>query len=251
MRRPNEDAMTNLSGAFQGMTNLIGSSVLPMFTSWVNSLADGIVFVRTFATTLTGNWDQIKSGISDVHDSTLTLVTNFGGHVWEIMKSYASILWQPYIQAAQFAWDQIRFHVVAPVWNAIGRDVVTLVNKVIAQFNALSSYVGFTIDQIDFSRLTTDAPKTLAERWDEGVESVLRNIQRMVRSKYMVYSFHSFWAQLSGGALYALERKVSHGPTYPIYRRLPRRSLPLHRALPPIRHQPPHRLQVGATGPQA
>ena len=25
-----------------------------------------------------------------------------------------------------------------------------------------------------------------------------------VRSRYMVYSFHSFWEQLSGGALYAL-----------------------------------------------
>ena len=174
-----EDAMTNLSGAFKGMTNFIGSSVLPVFTDWINSVAGGIVFVRTFTTTLTGSWDQVKSGVSEVLDSTLTLVSNFGGHVWEIMKASAQIIWQPHLQAAQFVWDQIRFHIVAPVWNAIGQDVVGLVNKIIAQFNDVAGMVGVSIGTIDFTPLSTDAPKTLSERWDEGVENVLRNIARI------------------------------------------------------------------------
>ena len=174
-----EDAMTNLSGAFKGMTNFIGSSVLPVFTEWINSVAGGIVFVRTFTSTMTGSWDQVKSGVSEVLDSTLTLVSNFSGHVWEIMKASAQIIWQPHIQAAQFVWDQIRFHIVVPVWNAIGQDVVGLVNKIIAQFNDVAGMVGVSIGSIDFTPLSTDAPKTLSERWDEGVENVLRNIARI------------------------------------------------------------------------
>ena len=171
--------MTNLSGAFKGMTNFIGSSVLPVFTEWINSVAGGIVFVRTFTSTLTDSWDEVKSGVSEVLDSSLTLVSNFSGHVWEIMKASAQIIWQPYIQAAQFVWDQIRFHIVAPVWNAIGQDVVDLVNKIIAQFNNVAGMVGVSIGAIDFTPLSTDAPKTLSERWDEGVENVLRNIARI------------------------------------------------------------------------
>ena len=74
-----------------------------------------------------------------------------------------------------------------------------------------------------------------------------------VRSRYMVYrsiQVHGLQFRpplgISRRCSHALERNLSHGPTDAFHRRLPRGLLPLFRAVPSLRHQPSHRLQVGA-----
>ena len=174
-----EDALTNMQGAVSALGDNLGSVLLPTFTAWINTLAGGVAMAGGFTKSLIDNYDAIKQGFADTASAILTAAVNFGKNLFDIYANVAEIVWQPLIKFAQFAFDHIRFHVIAPVWNAIGQDVVGVLNGIITEFNSFSDKVGFSIDHIDFTPLSTDAPKTISERWDEGVATVLANIDNI------------------------------------------------------------------------
>jgi hypothetical protein len=53
------------------------------------------------------------------------------------------------------------------------------INGIIRSFNSLAEVIGVSIDEIDFTPMTVDAPKSFQDRWAEGTAEVRQSFGRV------------------------------------------------------------------------
>ena len=166
-----EDAMTNLSGAWTAGSQALAIELLPKFTEWINKLASGMVFMTGFSKTLRASFAQWVSGAEATFDQISVAWNNWNRTTEEMAKTAAGALFEPIALAGRIIWEPIRY-AAGITWNEIGEDVTGLANSLIDQFNSFGEAVGLTIDNVDFSPMTVEAPRTLAEQWDQSQRNI-------------------------------------------------------------------------------
>jgi len=106
------------------------------------------------------------------------MFVNFHNGMTKIWKEAGKIIWEPFKQSFLALWDFIKMPLVSGI-NNIKLMFVKGANAIIEEFNNLGEIFGLTIDKIDFTPITVDAPKTFKERWAEGTENVGKGIDNI------------------------------------------------------------------------
>ena len=168
-----QGSMKLMDSVTESLQITLGNKFLPVLKSIVD---EGIIPAIGAVDHFLQNFGEIRAHFGQTITGLLTLAGHFIESIATIWWKGMQIVWQPWIQYAKFIFDHIRYHVIAPIWNGIGEDVVGLLNKLIDQANRVASTFGYSFDKIDFTPITTKAPKTMAERWEIGVGEVTRLI---------------------------------------------------------------------------
>ena len=117
--------------------------------------------------------DEFLGNIGGIFSAALNAVKVFAvgttgrGGMVGIIAEVATIIWEPLKQGFLAIWDAIKLPLVAGL-NFVSEAITGAINGIIREFNSLSKYIGITIDEIDFSPITVDAPRTFKDRWTEG-----------------------------------------------------------------------------------
>ena len=88
-----------------------------------------------------------------------------------ILTELAKMAWRPLEQGFLALWDLIRVPLIDGV-NFIQETFISGLNSVIREANKIGGVIGLSIEEIDFTPITTTAPKTFKERWAEGSADV-------------------------------------------------------------------------------
>lgn len=132
------DSLDELKAVFGSVSQRIGSALLPMFAAIIRALVD---------------------------------VATSVGDTGVILKEFGLIAFEPLRQGFAIAIDYIREGIVTVI-NFLGTRIETGINAIIGTFNEFGQAVGVTVDTIDFTPLTVDAPQTMSARWDESKRRV-------------------------------------------------------------------------------
>ena len=148
---------------------------------------DALTFIVSFKNTainilteLFNNADfaeEFLGNIGGIFAAAAGVVTTFAvgsdgkGGALGIIIELGKIIWKPLEQGFLAIWDVIKFPLVSGV-NFIQKTFTDGINAVIRQINSLGEVFGVTIDEIDFTPITVDAPKTFKERWEETTSSI-------------------------------------------------------------------------------
>ena len=191
-----EDAMLDLSTAFTGIKNTIGTQFLPVFSEAVGWFTQGVVAVGTFIESAGGISEMFQdvltmgsgfaegmgehidkvftdptyrstfvSNLTGVFESGLMMFSNFLTNTGTLVLAGANLIWQPIKAAALAIWDPIKNAAVAGL-NAMVDSALVPINGLIAGINKIGGAFGVTIEEIDWTPLTTTAPKSIEDRWD-------------------------------------------------------------------------------------
>jgi TP901 family phage tail tape measure protein len=98
---------------------------------------------------------------------TFAFGTSGNGGMVGIMIELAKVVWAPLEAGFLIIWDAIKIPLVNGI-NFMQQMFTAGINGIIRSFNSLASVIGVSIDEIDFTPLTVDAPKTAAKRWAES-----------------------------------------------------------------------------------
>ena len=132
------DSLDELKEVFGSVGQRIGVVLLPAFVLIIRGLVD------------------VATSVGD----TATILAEFGG-----------IAFEPLRQGFAIVIDYIRAGVIGVV-NFLGINVTAGINALIRTFNSFGEKVGITIDTIDFTPLTAEAPQEMSDRWDESKRRV-------------------------------------------------------------------------------
>ena len=103
--------------------------------------------------------------------STFAFGTSGSGGMVGILVELGKIVWAPLKQGFLAIWDAIKIPLVDGI-NFMSRMFTEGINGIIRSFNGLASVIGVSIEEIDFTPMTVEAPKTFKERWAEGTKEV-------------------------------------------------------------------------------
>tara|TARA_R110000751_G_scaffold29083_2_gene75271 strand:- start:22 stop:2808 length:2787 start_codon:yes stop_codon:yes gene_type:complete len=98
---------------------------------------------------------------------TFAFGTSGNGGMVGIIIELAKVVWAPLEAGFLIIWDAIKIPLVKGI-NFMQEMFTAGINGIIRSFNSLAEVIGVSIDEIDFTPLTVDAPKTAAERWAES-----------------------------------------------------------------------------------
>ena len=204
-----EDAMTNLSGAWSAGSQALGKELLPVITEWINRMASGMVWMTGFSKVFRASLGQWVTSAAAAFDETLVAWDNWNKTTELLAKTTAGVLFEPLALAGRIVWARIEY-AARISWNAIGEDVTWLVNEMINEFNRFGGRVGLVVDNIDFSPLTIEAPKTLREEWDASwlfIDNSLTEISRL--NKKASEDWERDWAKVGEGWNLTLSQMIA------------------------------------------
>ena len=198
-----QGALKGLSSATEGLMISVGEKLLPVltdlvkesiipavqsFNSWIGSIGRLNISLKVIGDSIvkfaTGAFKVVDAIFTDpnyrtkfmktingVFASAFTLLKNFVRNWGTIVLNWAGVVWEPVGQAFGMLWDYIKQE-AAEGWNKLGPVFADGINTIIKGINLVGEVFGTTIDEIDFTPITVDAPKTLEERWAETKENV-------------------------------------------------------------------------------
>lgn len=198
-----QGALKGLSSATEGLMISVGEDLLPIltrlvneavipavqkFNEWVGSLKGMNISLKVIGDAIvrfaTGAFKVVDAIFSDpnyrvkfmktingVFASAFTLLKNFVKNWSTIVLNWAGIVWEPVGQAFGMLWDYIK-QVAAEGWNKLGPVFTDGINTIIRGINLVGDVFGTTIDEIDFTPITVDAPRSIEDRWAETKENV-------------------------------------------------------------------------------
>jgi TP901 family phage tail tape measure protein len=211
-----DGAMTKLSSAMSEFGISVGETFLPIVTKIVDEFLipavtrtnefiasfggidtmfrDALTFVVGFKNTalnvlreLFNNpafAEEFLGNIGSVFSAALGVVSTFAfgttgrGGMVGIITELAKIVWAPLKQGFLAIWDAIKIPLVEGV-NFMQRMFTDGINGIIRSFNSLAEVIGVSIDEIDFTPMTVDAPKSFQDRWAEGTAEVRQSFGRV------------------------------------------------------------------------
>ena len=211
-----DGAMTKLSSAMSEFGISVGETFLPIVTKIVDEFLipavtrtnefiasfggidtmfrDALTFIVGFKNTalnilseLFNNAsfaEEFLGNIGSVFSAALGVVSTFAfgttgrGGMVGIITELAKIVWAPLKQGFLAIWDAIKIPLVEGV-NFMQRMFTDGINGIIRSFNSLAGIIGVSIDEIDFTPLTVDAPKSFQDRWSEGTAEVRESLGRV------------------------------------------------------------------------
>ena len=121
--------------------------------------------------------EEFLGNIGGIFQAALGVVTTFAfgtsgsGGMVGILTELGKIVWAPLKQGFLAIWDAIKVPLVDGI-NFMSRMFTEGINGIIRSFNGLASVIGVSIEEIDFTPMTVEAPKTFKERWAEGTKEV-------------------------------------------------------------------------------
>ena len=121
--------------------------------------------------------EEFLGNIGGIFQAALGVVTTFAfgtsgsGGMVGILTELGKIVWAPLKQGFLAIWDAIKIPLVDGI-NFMSRMFTEGINGIIRSFNGLAEVIGVSIDEIDFTPMTVEAPKTFKERWAEGTKEV-------------------------------------------------------------------------------
>ena len=121
--------------------------------------------------------EEFLGNIGGIFQAALGVVTTFAfgtsgsGGMVGILTELGKIVWAPLKQGFLAIWDAIKIPLVDGI-NFMSRMFTEGINGIIRSFNGLASVIGVSIEEIDFTPMTVEAPKTFKERWAEGTKEV-------------------------------------------------------------------------------
>jgi TP901 family phage tail tape measure protein len=131
----------------------------------------------SFAEEFLGNIGSVFSAALGVVSTFAFGTTGRGGMVG-IITELAKIVWAPLKQGFLAIWDAIKIPLVEGV-NFMQQMFTDGINGIIRSFNSLAEVIGVSIDEIDFTPMTVDAPKSFQDRWAEGTAEVRQSFNRI------------------------------------------------------------------------
>lgn len=198
-----QGALKGLSSATEGLMISVGENLLPIlttlvkdhvvpavqsFNNWVGSISrlnlslkvvgDAIVSFATGAFKVVDaiftdpNYrTKFMQTINGVFASAFTLLRNFVKNWGTIVLNWAGVVWEPVGQAFGMLWDHVK-QLAAAGWNSLGEQFTGGINAIIRQINSVGEIFGTTINEVDFTPITVDAPRSMEDRWAETKENV-------------------------------------------------------------------------------
>ncbi|MAB57681.1 MAG: phage tail tape measure protein [Aequorivita sp.] len=170
---PAMQATNNFIRSFGGFGEMF-KATKELFTAFVNTgknIFNELFSSPDFAEEFLGNLVGLfKAGAE--------MFVNFHNGMTKIWKEAGKIIWEPFKQSFLALWDFIKMPLVSGI-NNIKLMFVKGANAIIEEFNNLGEVFGLTIDKIDFTPITVEAPKTFKERWAEGTENVGNSIDKI------------------------------------------------------------------------
>jgi TP901 family phage tail tape measure protein len=130
--------------------------------------------------------EDFLGNLGEVFTASMRLVSNFAfgttgqGGMLGIIREVGKIVWEPFKQSFLALWDFLKVPLVNGI-NNVKEMFVNGANAIIEEFNNLGEVFGVTIDKIDFTPITVEAPKTFKERWAEGSENVGKSIDTIAK----------------------------------------------------------------------
>lgn len=200
-----DGAMTKLSSAMSEFGISVGETFLPIVTKIVDDFLipavtrtnefidsfggidtmfrDALTFIVGFKNTALNVLSELFNNasfaaeflgnIGGVFQAALGVVTTFAfgtsgsGGMRGIMIELAKVVWAPLEAGFLILWDAIKIPLVNGI-NWMQQMFTEGINGIIRGFNSLAEVIGVSIDEIDFTPLTVDAPKTISQRWAES-----------------------------------------------------------------------------------
>ena len=120
----------------------------------------------SFATDFLGNLGSVFLAAQKMQ-YTFAFGTSGNGGMVGIIIELAKVVWAPLEAGFLIIWDAIKIPLVNGI-NFMQQMFTAGINGIIRSFNSLASVIGVSIDEIDFTPLTVDAPKTMSQRWAES-----------------------------------------------------------------------------------
>ena len=128
--------------------------------------------------------EEFLGNIGGIFQAALGVVTTFAfgtsgsGGMVGILTELGKIVWAPLKQGFLAIWDAIKIPLVDGI-NFMSRMFTSGINGIIRSFNSLASVIGVSIEEIDFTPITVEAPKTFKDRWAEGSTEVRQSFDRI------------------------------------------------------------------------
>ena len=120
----------------------------------------------SFATDFLGNLGSVFLAAQRMQ-YTFAFGTSGNGGMVGIIIELAKVVWAPLEAGFLIIWDAIKIPLVNGI-NFMQQMFTAGINGIIRSFNSLAEVIGVSIDEIDFTPLTVDAPKTMSQRWAES-----------------------------------------------------------------------------------
>jgi TP901 family phage tail tape measure protein len=212
-------ALTELGSAFEGVQIALGESLLPMLSTavseyitpavqatgaWITEMGglkqmfeDAVVFVGGALQTI---WNIIDGVFSDssfrekflgamggMFSAAIELYTNFTSNFRTLVSAAGGFLWAPLKFAFSLIWDEIKEIGIA-AFNGLITTIQTPLNAMIDGINAVGETFGLTINNIDFTPITADAPRTIEERWRETEDEMKARLNEMSAASHKMGS---------------------------------------------------------------
>ena len=191
-----EGSMKGLSSAVEGLMITVGEEFIPVLSSLVKDYVtpairafsdfmenvgglgqlfdDAVDLVVGFGKGYFKVIDNIFSNSSyresfigllgSIFDGAVTLVTNFASNAGTVIWEFAQVVWEPIKFGFSLIWEPIKAFAVKGI-NAVGEAFTTGINAIIDKVNTIGEALGITIERVDFTPLTEDAPKSVEDRW--------------------------------------------------------------------------------------
>lgn len=204
-----QDAMLDLKSSFGGIVQEIGVAVIPALTALANGITRGVALGRAFIERIGGigqaftdigdlikgfgatftnlidavftgafDWSAFLGGISDALVAGGVLFKNFLVNTGEAIFATSKFLWEPIKFAFNLIWEPIKSTAVNAL-NGLVEAVLIPINAIIDGINSVGEHFGITIDNIDFTPLTVDAPKSMAESYLEMKDNLSMRFDEM------------------------------------------------------------------------
>ena len=206
-----EGALTGLGSAFEGVQIALGEALLPILKTavadyitpavqatakWIEEMG-GLGEMFTDAVDFVGGafssiWniadaffsdssfrDKFIKGISGMFSAGVTLFANYFRNLGILIGAAGRVLWEPIGAAFSALWEPIRRVAVQGI-NTVMTTVQPTINRIIRAINSVGEHFGTTINEVDFTPITQDAPKSMEDRWKETKRETAARFDEMV-----------------------------------------------------------------------